>query len=80
MLKCQKFSQPVGGYPPPRNRPPGTLPPCLNPLGVDTYATLQSPAGWPLQSESMRAASVRAANLEQCAHTAGIQTKHLSTF
>ena len=36
MLKCQKFSQPAGGYPPP-NPPPGTLPPGLNPLGVDTY-------------------------------------------
>ena len=35
MLKCQKFSQPAGGYPP--QPPPGTLPPCLNPLGVDTY-------------------------------------------
>ena len=33
MLKCQKFSQPAGGNP-----PPGTLPPCLNPLGVNTYA------------------------------------------
>ena len=27
-----------GGYPPPpHNHPPGTLPPGLNPLGVDTY-------------------------------------------
>ena len=35
MLKCQKFSQPAGGYPP--QPPPVTLPPCLNTLGVDTY-------------------------------------------
>ena len=35
MLKCQKCSQPAGGDTP--NPPPGTLPPCMNPLGVDTY-------------------------------------------
>ena len=39
MLKCQKMFATCGGDTP-RNPPTGTIPPCFNPLGVDTYVSI----------------------------------------
>ena len=39
-VEMSKIFATCGGIPPPPQPPPGTLPPCLNPLGVDTYETV----------------------------------------